>query len=651
MTSIKKYAIKFIAVCSLLVTAAAVYSQVTGNVPRPIPAPTVTSITGSMPVVVTPTGTVFDIKLQPCAVGQALIWQATPLPVGYKCTTPTAAPQTEWFTTGTAIDAGADKVGSIARTGNVVIGGNVPSLAKLEVNGDISLPNNTGAKAIYTWTPTDSNWRIGMGVATGFTKSITPSHTQFLSYSNGGGQGFAIGVNGGSSSFEVEGSTHKAFFRGNVGIGTTSPTTTLQVNSSVVNDSGLRLEQTKQNATQATGIDTVAVGVDATGKVRVTNAIGSADTRAVDSQPQTYAAGSYNEFKQSASIGMGTIAPGVGSYVGLQTFRKYGLNADFSGGQIRQEATTDDGRKLQRMSTSATTWGAWQNTAPDSDFWRDGGKPNTIMTGGGTVTFDNALNLSWTNRFIIIGGGASGTGNPVYSTAGYYDIVKPPVGTVIPSIGNAAPVTVTAAGISMAQWGALYYKLSGGTEASINSNFVYVGYGSGTYTVTSDMVLIAASNKDNNTIRLGTGQVLDAGQSIMPSAAGTQSRADAGLQGNAGARSGFYETTAPAPAANWPVGTSSWQHLLDVRHSNNGNNYAMQFAGSFFDQWFFGRKTNGNAAAAWQVFLMQFANGDIPLKIAPRNYASVAAANADSTLAAGVIYTVTAGGGKALYIK
>ena len=79
----------------------------------------------------------------------------------------------------------------------------------------------------------------------------------------------------------------------------------------------------------------------------------------------------------------------------------------------------------------------------------------------------------------------------------------------------------------------------------------------------------------------------------------TETRNDAGLQGDAGARSGFFETSAPSPAANWPAGASSWWHLLDVRHSNNTNNYAMQFAGSFFDQRLFFRKTNNNPAQPW----------------------------------------------------
>jgi hypothetical protein len=77
----------------------------------------------------------------------------------------------------------------------------------------------------------------------------------------------------------------------------------------------------------------------------------------------------------------------------------------------------------------------------------------------------------------------------------------------------------------------------------------------------------------------------------------TEVRNDAGLQGDAGAQSGFFETS--APVGNWYSGASDWQHLIDVRHSNAGNNYAMQFAGSFFDQRLFFRKTDGNPAKAW----------------------------------------------------
>jgi len=78
----------------------------------------------------------------------------------------------------------------------------------------------------------------------------------------------------------------------------------------------------------------------------------------------------------------------------------------------------------------------------------------------------------------------------------------------------------------------------------------------------------------------------------------SETRNDAGLSGVT-ARSGFYEASAPSPAANWPTGASGWWHLLDVRQSNTANNYALQLAGSYSDQVLFFRKTNNNAATPW----------------------------------------------------
>jgi hypothetical protein len=83
----------------------------------------------------------------------------------------------------------------------------------------------------------------------------------------------------------------------------------------------------------------------------------------------------------------------------------------------------------------------------------------------------------------------------------------------------------------------------------------------------------------------------------------TETRNDAGLQGSAGAQSGFFETSAPSPAADWPTSASSWWHLIDCRHSNTANNYALQIAGSFFDQNLYFRKTNGSATTAWNQIL------------------------------------------------
>lgn len=73
----------------------------------------------------------------------------------------------------------------------------------------------------------------------------------------------------------------------------------------------------------------------------------------------------------------------------------------------------------------------------------------------------------------------------------------------------------------------------------------------------------------------------------------TETRNDAGA---AGGRSGFYETSTPV---NFYPNASSWQHLFEVRHSNSGNNYALQIGGSFFDQDLWFRKTNNAGNTGW----------------------------------------------------
>lgn len=107
--------------------------------------------------------------------------------------------------------------------------GNFQIAGSLTTGGDIILPSVNGNKQIYTWSSSDTNWRIGMSPTPGFTTSMATGHVQYLSYYMGPGQGFAIGVNEGQSSFEVTGNNHNAFFRGNVGIGTANPSFSLDI--------------------------------------------------------------------------------------------------------------------------------------------------------------------------------------------------------------------------------------------------------------------------------------------------------------------------------------------------------------------------------------------------------------------------------------
>jgi hypothetical protein len=124
--------------------------------------------------------------------------------------------------------------------GNTGIGTTTPG-ARLEVNGDIALRSQTGNKQIYTWHPSDGNWRIGMSADPGFTRSLATSHVEYLTYSTSPGQGFAVGVNGGQSSFEILGSSHNAFFRGHVGIGTPSPEAKLDISNIAAEEPAIKL--------------------------------------------------------------------------------------------------------------------------------------------------------------------------------------------------------------------------------------------------------------------------------------------------------------------------------------------------------------------------------------------------------------------------
>lgn len=127
---------------------------------------------------------------------------------------------------------GYTPIAALSNAGNMQIAGS------LTTGGDIILPNEYGNRQIFTWQNGDNNWRIGMSTSPGFTRSLVTSHTQYLTYSNAPGQGFAVGVNGGQSSFEVSGSNHNAFFRGDLGVGTATPDG-LQINAELTNETSL----------------------------------------------------------------------------------------------------------------------------------------------------------------------------------------------------------------------------------------------------------------------------------------------------------------------------------------------------------------------------------------------------------------------------
>ncbi|RAJ75655.1 hypothetical protein CLV59_109269 [Chitinophaga dinghuensis] len=65
--------------------------------------------------------------------------------------------------------------------------------------------------------------------------------------------------------------------------------------------------------------------------------------------------------------------------------------------------------------------------------------------------------------------------------------------------------------------------------------------------------------------------------------------------------SGFFQANAPV---NYPDGAKGWWHLLDIRHSNAVNLFAMQFAGGFYDQKLYFRKTANSASTPWSQVVL-----------------------------------------------
>ncbi|HLP19361.1 MAG TPA: hypothetical protein VK174_03635, partial [Chitinophagales bacterium] len=131
-------------------------------------------------------------------------------------------------------------------------------------------------------------------------------------------------------------------------------------------------------------------------------------------------------------------------------------------------------------------------------------KAQTNVTGGGNITYNSSGELRWTTRFIVIsnGRGSHFAGN------GYFDIEVPAVNTVITGDGGAGNTSVTAGGIPLSSWQALYYILPvGNNNASLPSNFRVVQY-TGGLTVPENWLLLAIRNGDDNTLRLGTGITL-----------------------------------------------------------------------------------------------------------------------------------------------
>jgi hypothetical protein len=192
--------------------------------------------------------------------------------------------------------AGNTPVAAINTLGQMQIAGG------FTVGGDIVLPTISGNKQIFTYSATDMNWRIGMSSSPGFGRSLTTSYVQYLTYYNSPGHGFAVGVNGGNSSFEIQGSDHAAFFRGNVGIGVASSSSALTVRGAAT------AEETVVNVSNLSDQD-FAVRLSAVGAAAKRTIIGPSTPTRLSLGVGVTSGNEYLTVVNGGNVGIGTTSP------------------------------------------------------------------------------------------------------------------------------------------------------------------------------------------------------------------------------------------------------------------------------------------------------------------------------------------------------
>lgn len=345
--------------------------------------------------------------------------------------------------------------------------------------------------------------------------------------------------------------------------------------------------------------------------------LGSFDTRATNPWPETYNMGITSEFKGNAANSLND----GGTYNSVLSIRQWGSSTDWSGGGVSQLAFTQNGNVWHRYSQTTGSWGAWKRLYDSGN--------------GGLITCGNA-------NYVVKSDGTNGICSQIFDNGTNVGIgtagpnAKLDIGTTSSCCATQTPtlgISELTSSNGRLPW--IQFHTGGFQEAFLrlasSSRTLEIGDGQNVGTELAIMnnaatvrnVVISGKSTSyfmGGSVGIGTttpGYRLDLAGGTFGfglNNARTEYRTNAGLQGNAGAQSGFFENDG-GTVTNYPAGASSWWHLIDCRHDNPGNNYALQIAGSFFDQKLYFRKTNNNASQAWTEVLSS-ANNPVCVSLA-----------------------------------
>lgn len=288
-----------------------------------------------------------------------------------------------------------------------------------------------------------SNGAMGIGTTTPGTSLDVFTNTDVYGIRTGDSananlriSGTATGPNGYSLLQSFRGNTASGNLilqrdAGFVGIGTAAPTVKFEVDSKTVWDSGFKLSQLKYG-TAYSAVNSLAMGVDSTGKVGFTNALASFDTRSTNDLPNARNAGLYTDFKLNSTNGLNDGA----TYNGVLTFRPYGFGNDLSSGYPLQIGMTQNGNMWTRIGTSSTTWGTWNKILNDKTGWSTLGNSGTTVSNFIGTTDNMVLNFKTNNiARMQLSSGLAGSGfSLAFQDATSNTLLWNTAGTALPTV-------------------------------------------------------------------------------------------------------------------------------------------------------------------------------------------------------------------------